>query len=109
MDRQSSVTTLIDRAFESIGHYPVPAYEVTYMSTAVGMVKAGLGVTSLPSSALEVSELSVVRSRVLSHPALMRKIVVAQKSGRSLSPAAQAFVKSLVAMSRSLMTPNGGE
>ncbi len=100
MDRQSSVRMLIDRAFESIGHFPVPAYEVTYMSTAVGMVKAGLGVTFLPSSALEVSELSGVRSRVLNHPALTRKIVVAQKTGRSLSPAAEGFVKSLIAMSR---------
>jgi DNA-binding transcriptional LysR family regulator len=79
------------------------------MSTAVGMVKAGLGVTFLPSSALEVSELSGVRSRVLNHPALTRKIVVAQKSGRSLSPAAQTFMKSLVAMSRSVIAPSGGE
>jgi DNA-binding transcriptional LysR family regulator len=105
MDQQSSVRTLINRAFESIGHFPVPAYEVTYMSTAVGMVKAGLGVTFLPSSALEVSELSGVRSRVLNHPALTRKIVVAQKTGRSLSPAADAFVKSLIAMSRKPMVP----
>ncbi len=109
MDQQSSVRTLIDRAFESIGHYSVPAYEVTYMSTAVGMVKAGLGVTFLPSSALEVSELSGVRSRVLNHPALTRKIVVAQKKGRSLSPAAQTFMKSLVAISRSVITPTVGE
>jgi DNA-binding transcriptional LysR family regulator len=100
MDQQSSVRTLINHAFESIGHFPVPAYEVTYMSTAVGMVKAGLGVTFLPSSALEVSELSGVRSRVLNHPALTRKIVVAQKTGRSLSPAADAFVRSIVATSR---------
>jgi len=105
MDQQSSVRTLIDRAFEAIGHYPVPAYEVTYMSTAVGMVKAGLGITFLPSSALEVSELSGVRSRVLNHPALTRKIVVAQKTGRSLSPAAEVFVKSLIASSQSLLTP----
>jgi LysR family transcriptional regulator, carnitine catabolism transcriptional activator len=108
MDRQSSVRALIDRAFESIGHFPVPAYEVTYMSTAVGMVKAGLGLTFLPSSALEISELTGVRSRVLNHPALTRKIVVAQKSGRSLSPAAQAFVKSLVATARQLVTPTDG-
>ena len=105
MDQQSSVRTLINRAFESIGHFPVPAYEVTYMSTAVGMVKAGLGVTFLPSSALEVSELSGVRSRVLNHPALTRKIVVAQKTGRSLSPAADTFVKSLIAMCRKPMVP----
>ncbi len=102
MDRQSSVRTLIDRAFESISHFPVPAYEVTYMSTAVGMVKAGLGVTFLPSSALEVSELSGVRSRVLNHPALTRKIVVAQKAGRSLSPAAGTFLKALIGASRGL-------
>ncbi len=109
MDQQSSVRTLIDRAFVSIGHYATPAYEVTYMSTAVGMVKAGLGLTFLPSSALEVSELTGVRSRVLSHPTLTRKIVVAHKSGRSLSPAAQGFLKLLTAESRRLATPTDGE
>lgn len=109
MDRQSSVRTLTNRAFESIGHFPVPAYEVTCMSTAVGMVKAGLGVTFLPSLALEVSELSGVRSRILNHPALTRRIVVARKAGRSLSPAAEAFLKALVATSRSLMAGAGRE
>ena len=107
INQQSSVRMLVARAFESIGHYPVPAYEVTYMSTAVGMVKAGLGVTFLPSSALEISELSGVRSRVLNHPALTRRILVAQKAGRSLSPAAESFAKSLIAASRGLMAPAG--
>jgi len=102
MDKQSSVRALVDRAFETVGHFPVPAYEVTYMSTAVGMVKAGLGVTFLPTSAFEISELSGVRSRVLHHPALTRKIVLARKAGRSLSPAAEAFVKSLTATAKSL-------
>lgn len=98
MDRQSSVRALVDRAFESLGHFPEPAYEVTYMSTAVGMVKAGLGIAFLPSSALEVEQLSGVRSRVLNHPALTRKIVMARKAGRSFSPAASGFARALIAM-----------
>jgi DNA-binding transcriptional LysR family regulator len=97
MDRQSSLRALVDRAFESTGGVPSPAYEVTYMSTAVGLVKAGLGVAFLPSSALEVSELSGLRSRVLSEAGLSRRIVAARRSGSSLSPAAAAFLKALVA------------
>ncbi len=100
MDQASSVRALVNRAFESIGHFPAPAWEVTYMSTAVGMVKAGLGITFLPSSALEVSELTGVRSRILNHPMLTRKITVAQKAGRSLSPAADGFLKAMIATCR---------
>jgi LysR family carnitine catabolism transcriptional activator len=47
------VRKLVDQAFESIGELVRPAFEATYMSTAAGMVKAGLGVTLLPSSAFE--------------------------------------------------------
>jgi DNA-binding transcriptional LysR family regulator len=102
MDQQSSVRSLVNRAFESIGHVPAPAYEVTYMSTAVGLVKAGLGVAVLPASGLEISKSGGVRSRVLGHPALTRKIAAAQKKGRSLPPASEAFLKLLIARSRSL-------
>ncbi|HVW10262.1 MAG TPA: LysR family transcriptional regulator [Bryobacteraceae bacterium] len=102
MDRQSSVRSLVNRAFESIGHFPLPAYEVTYMSTAVGMVKAGLGIGFLPSSALEVEELRGVRSRILHHPGLTRKIVVARSAARSLSPAAAGFIRTLTAFCKTL-------
>lgn len=102
MDQQSSVRNLVNRAFESIGHFPVPAYEVTYMSTAVGMVKAGLGIAFLPSSAMEVSGLVGLRSRIINHPALTRRIVLVKKAGRSLSPAAEGFLKSMVVGSRAM-------
>jgi DNA-binding transcriptional LysR family regulator len=97
MDRQTSVRMLVDRAFESIGCFPTPAYEATYMSSAVGMVKAGLGVAFLPSSTLEVSELSGLSSRIVKHPGLTRPIVAARKSGRNLSTAAAGFLDALVA------------
>jgi LysR family transcriptional regulator, carnitine catabolism transcriptional activator len=97
MERESSVRMLVDRAFESIGHYPTPAYEATYMSSAVGMVRAGLGVAFLPSSTLEMSELSGLVARRVEHPGLTRRIVAARKSGAEPSPAAVNFLKVLVA------------
>src|SRR4051812_11680051 len=54
MDTQSSVHSLVDRAFADRGHLAVPAYEVTYMSTAIGLVRVGLGITILPSTAIEL-------------------------------------------------------
>jgi DNA-binding transcriptional LysR family regulator len=97
MSQQSSVRILVDRAFQSLGHFPVPAYEATYMSTAIGMVKAGLGITFLPTSAFEASELGGLSSRILKEPGLTRRIVAIQKSGRTLSPAATAFLRALIA------------
>jgi DNA-binding transcriptional LysR family regulator len=95
MDPDSSVRKLVDQAFESIGELVRPAFEATYMSTAAGMVKAGLGVTILPSSAFEMVESTGLRSRPIKSPFLTRKIGVIQKNGRSLSPAAESFLKTL--------------
>jgi DNA-binding transcriptional LysR family regulator len=104
MERDSSVRMLVDRAFESIGHFPTPAYEATYMSSAVGMVRAGLGVTFLPSSTLEMSELTGLAARRVDHPGLTRRIVAIQRSGAELSPAAANFLKVLIAGCKNLDT-----
>jgi DNA-binding transcriptional LysR family regulator len=96
------VRKLVDQAFESIGKIAVPAYEATYLSTAAGMVKAGLGVALLPSSASEISELSGLLSRPIKNSILTREIGVIQKAGRSLSPAAESFVKSMREVCREL-------
>ncbi len=104
MDKESSVRRLVDRAFETIDKFATPAFEATYMSTAAGMVKAGLGVALLPSSAIETGELTGLCCRPIKHPALIREIGVIQKSGRSLSPAAESFLKSLKAICKELVT-----
>lgn len=98
MDPGSSVRKLVDEAFESIGQIAKPAFEATYMSTAAGMVKAGLGVAILPASTFEMGELTGLHTRPLKHPALTREIGVIEKSGRSLSPAADSFLQMLRAV-----------
>jgi len=102
MDPESSVRKLVDRAFESIGELVPPVIEATYMSTAAGMVRAGLGTTILPTAALEMGDLSGLRSRLIKSPELTREIGVIQKAGRSLSPAADSFLKSLKAVCKEL-------
>ena len=96
MSPESSVRALVNRAFQKEGLFPSPAYEVSYMSTAAGMVRAGLGISILPSSAIEMGELSGLRSRHLRNADLTRSIGLIERRGRSLSPAAGAFVESIL-------------
>ena len=92
MDRESTVRTVVDRALASIGHYAPPAFEASYMSTALGMVKAGLGVTILPESVLEMEDNRDLDFRPIQKPALDRDVGILMKRGRSLAPAAAALV-----------------
>ena len=100
MTADSSVRKLVDEAFASIGQLIKPAYEATYMSTAAGMVKAGLGVTILPSSAIQMGELSGLVTRPISHPAITRELGILEKAGRSLSPAASGLFRAVKEVAR---------
>jgi LysR family carnitine catabolism transcriptional activator len=97
MTADSSVRKLVDGAFASIGQLVMPAYEATYMSTAAGMVKAGLGVTILPSSAIKMGELAGLVTRPISRPAITRELGIIEKTARSFSPAAEAFASAIKA------------
>lgn len=68
MDPETSVRDLVDRAFESIGEAAVPAFEAVYMSTAVALVKAGLGLTIQPSSAMELASSMGLKFRAIRNP-----------------------------------------
>jgi LysR family carnitine catabolism transcriptional activator len=102
MDPRSSVRELVDRAFESIGEVAGPAFETLYMSTAVAMVQAGLGLTIQPSSAMELANLKGLRFRTIRHQGFTRQIGVIQNARRSLSPSAETFIKVLRAICISL-------
>jgi DNA-binding transcriptional LysR family regulator len=96
MDTQSSVRSLVDRAFADRGHLAVPAYEVTYMSTAIGLVRAGLGIAILPSTAIELRLETELPSLSIQQPILRRSITLVLKVGRSLPPAAETLRDMLI-------------
>ncbi len=95
MDRDSSVRRIVDQACATLGQIAAPAYEPAFMATAIGMVRAGLGATLLPSSALEISAAADLVVHPLDDPGLTRQLGVLKKRERSFSPAAEAFVASL--------------
>jgi LysR family transcriptional regulator, carnitine catabolism transcriptional activator len=92
MDRDSSVRRIVDAACASIGRMAEPAYEAAYMSTAIGLVRAGLGATLLPSSAAELRRAGDVVIRDLDAPRVERELGILKQRRRTYSPAAEAFV-----------------
>lgn len=91
-DPESTVRHIVDHAFALLGIPVIPVQEVSYMATAIGMVKAGLGVAILPSSALELDELRSLKAVPIDSNELKRTVGIIQRRHRSLSPAAAAFL-----------------
>jgi LysR family carnitine catabolism transcriptional activator len=93
MDRESSVRRIADGAYAAVGKSAItPAYEAAFMATAIAMVRGGLGITLLPSSAVELTSARDLTTRVIDDPRLTRKLGILRERRRSLSPAAQSFV-----------------
>ncbi len=100
MDRDSSVRRIVDGACASIGRMAEPAYEAAYMSTAIGLVRAGLGTTLLPSSAAELRGAVDIVVRDLDAPRVERQLGIVKQRRRAYSPAAEAFVAVLTVVAR---------
>ncbi|WP_256080200.1 LysR family transcriptional regulator [Massilia sp. YIM B04103] len=69
-----------------------PYNEVTFMTTALAMVSAGLGITACLPYAERMVRLYGLQMRRLTQPELTRKFFVYTKTARSLSPAAESFI-----------------
>lgn len=90
--QDTSVRQIIERTLEQ-ERLPVRvAQEATYMTTAIGMVRAGLGVAILPESALAADAAPKLRMLTIRDPELTRQIGLLRRKERSLSPAAQRLV-----------------
>jgi DNA-binding transcriptional LysR family regulator len=72
-----------------------PSTTVTFMSTALSMVAAGLGVTICIPYAASLVRLYRLEMRPLIAPEVTRRFYVFTRNGRSLSPAAQSFMDGL--------------
>lgn len=67
------------------------AYEVQHLSTAIGLVAAGVGTAILPSSTLEDGARPGLCRIPLIGPVIKRKITLLRRRNATLSPAASAF------------------
>ncbi|MBQ5947537.1 LysR family transcriptional regulator [Massilia sp. ST3] len=84
---------LLDDMHASLREVPVkPAGEVTFMTTALAMVGAGLGLTVCLPYAERLATSYGLAMRPIEEPQLTRRFFVYTRPGRSLSPAAESFI-----------------
>lgn len=96
LDTATSVRQGVDQALAGQARRIKVACEVTYMMTAVAMVRAGLGITILPESAHEPRAEPELVSRPVDDPRFMRSICVVKQRRRTLPPGAEHFIAILV-------------
>lgn len=94
--RTSAFRPLIDSVIvnQSVS-VEAPRFEVGYMGTAVALVEAGLGISVLPARAASLIKSSSTCFRRLTAPVVSRPVTLVTRAGRTLSPAAAAFVEFL--------------
>ncbi len=68
-----------------------PSNEVTFMTTALSMVAADLGITACLPYARSLVDLYQLRMEPLHEPQVQRKFLIYQRSAARLSPAAETF------------------
>jgi DNA-binding transcriptional LysR family regulator len=95
MHRDTSVRAIVDAGFRSAGLMPKATCEAIYMMTAVGMVRAGLGLTILPGSAREIKAEPGLLSRPIDDASFTRPVSIIKRSGRTLPPLSEAFLEHL--------------
>lgn len=93
--RDSSVRDILDRALRSEKLLLSPAFEVNHMSTAIGLVRAGLGIAVLPEAAVGAERAREIRRLLISRPSLSRRIEIIRRKDRSLSSAAGKMIEIL--------------
>ena len=71
-------------------------YEVTHLSTSLGLVEAGLGISVLPRMATPQGDHPILVTRPIRDPDVSRTIGVVRRRGGSLSPAAATFMNLLI-------------
>jgi len=95
LPRQSSVRELADAGLAANGVPREPAYEVANMVTALGIVRAGLGITVLPAIALMELNMRGLHASRIRNPRPSRRIGIITRVDRTLSPPAAAYVEML--------------
>ena len=89
--RGGGIRSLIDKTCEQLGLAFQPAYEVTYLTTALALAARGLGVAILPAYLVGSLQPTLV-ARGLRKPVVTRDLCLMHRKDRTLTPAAQAMI-----------------
>lgn len=92
----TSVREVLHRALEAARLDIDVACEVAYLSTAIGMIRAGLGISILPLSTLSAAPCAGLEHRPIASAQLKRPLGLITVKRKTLSPAAAAFVSTLL-------------
>jgi len=93
--RTSGNRTLLDAALAKHNLTLPWFYEVTHLSTSLGMVEAGVGISVLPRMATPMHDHPILVARPLDNPTVSRTIGIVRRQGAALSPIAQQFLQLL--------------
>lgn len=100
----NSVGQIIDRVLAAADIIVPRAYEVSFLSTVVGLVAAGLGIAVLPSYACTTMRLYDIQTRRLTEPTVERPMSLLTSKDRSLSPAAESFREFILGYAKKMET-----
>ncbi len=90
--RGNPIRTLIDDTLATQGRILHPKWEVSFFATALSLTVAGFGVALLPSYLVGQEPLSGLIAIPLEEPRIQRDVALVLPAGRTLSPAATAFI-----------------
>lgn len=96
VSRTSGNRILLDAALVRAGVSLSWSYEVTHLSTSLGLVEAGLGISVLPQLATPQAEHPIIVTRPIGNPEVSRTIGVVRRRGGRLAPAAERFLEMLL-------------
>ncbi len=92
MRRETRIRMQIDQELSRQGKRLIPTFEVTLINTALAMTAQGLGLAILPATMLPADQFPMLIAKPLIRPVITRQVSLLQRTGRTLSPAAKAFV-----------------
>ena len=94
----SGLRRLADQSLAQLTLGIKPAFEVSNVQTALGLVAAGLGISVLPRAAVEPLAMAMgLTCRALTDEWAQRRLLVAMGSGRQADDAALALIQHLTA------------
>ena len=97
MEPRSSVRMLTDAAFARADIATPALFECSQLATVGGLIAEGLGISLLPLSTLPLlGHADRIAWRPMQAPLAVRGIGIARMKGRTLSPAAQAMLETLL-------------